>query len=162
MARAVKSKVRRGVKTATTKTKKPKAKPARVKAAAKAVAPKKVVAQVITEKVLPEESKKKLSEKLLATIEKRKAEQAKKAPAFSKPRGRRGRRPKNMVDYQPYSEDQQQEDPYAYPAENENLEYDTGIRVSGYSGGGGATMKEDGSISMDRVEDFDEELNFDW
>ena len=162
MARAVKSKVRRGVKTAATKTKKPKAKPSRVKAVAKAIAPKiKAVAKVVTEKVLPEESKKKLSEKLLATIEKRKAEQATKAPAFSKPRGRRGRRPKNLVDYQPYSEDQQQDDPYAYPSENENLEYDTGIRVSGQSTGG-ALMRDDGSVVMDRVEDFDEELNFDW
>lgn len=159
MARAVKSKVRRGGATAKTKTKKPSGKLARVKTTTKVAAIKVKAPKEMVLKSTQEEAKKKLSEKLLATIEKRKAEQAAKAPAFSKPRGRRGRRPKNMVDYQPYSEEQQ-DDPYAYPSENENLEYDTGIRM----GSGTATLgtRDDGGLSLDRVEDFDEELNFDW
>jgi len=157
MARAVKSKVRRGVSKAKVKTQKPKAKLAGADKKSKALSVKASKAASSTA-TMQEESKKKLSEKLLATIEKRKAEQA-KGPAFSKPRGRRGRRPKNLVDYQPYNEEQQ-EDPYSYPTENENLEYDTGIRVSSPSTG--ASFKEDGSISLDRLEDFDEELNFDW
>ncbi len=157
MARAVKSKVRRGVKQAKAKTKKPIAKVVSTRKKEKSLSPKTTKAASLNT-TAQEESKKKLSEKLLATIEKRKAEQS-KAPAFSKPRGRRGRRPKNLVDYQPYSEEQQ-DDPYSYPSENENLEYDTGIRVASPSGG--ASFRDDGSISLDRVEDFDEELNFDW
>lgn len=152
MAKAVKSKVRRGVKAVKTTPKKATKKKTVAKATVKAAAPVKAVA---------EESKKKLSEKLLATIEKRKAEQAAKKPAFSKPRGRRGRRPKNLLEYQPYSEDQQ-DDPYSDNNENENLEYDTGIRVTSTSSFSGSYIKEDGSVVMERVEDFDEELNFDW
>jgi hypothetical protein len=161
MARAVKSKVRRGVKLTKASTKKAQVKLHEGKKAIKAVAPKVTKVEKTTQPKLSasDESKKKLSEKLLATIEKRKAEQAKN-PAFSKPRGRRGRRPKNLVDYQPYSEEQQ-DDQYSYPNENENLEYDTGIRVGG-SSSGGATYRDDGGIVLDRVEDFDEELNFDW
>lgn len=160
MARAVKSKVRKGVKVAKASVKKAKVKLPEGKKAVKALAPKVSKPEKTTQPKasVSEESKKKLSEKLLATIEKRKAEQA-KSPAFSKPRGRRGRRPKNMVDYQPYSEDQQ-DDQYSFPNENENLEYDTGIRVGGQSSG--ASFRDDGSIVLDRVEDFDEELNFDW
>ncbi|MFM8270582.1 MAG: hypothetical protein ACKN9V_10380 [Pseudomonadota bacterium] len=160
MARAVKSKVRKGVKVAKASVKKAKAKLTEGKKAAKALAHKVSKPEKTTQPKasVSEESKKKLSEKLLATIEKRKAEQG-KSPAFSKPRGRRGRRPKNMADYQPYSEEQQ-DDPYSYPNENENLEYDTGIRVGGQNNG--ASFRDDGSIVLDRVEDFDEELNFDW
>lgn len=160
MARAVKSKVRRGVKQAKAKTKKPVTKVVSTGKKQKSLSNKtvKVTKGASSITTTHEESKKKLSEKLLATIEKRKAEQG-KAPAFSKPRGRRGRRPKNLVDYQPYSEEQQ-DDPYSYPSENENLEYDTGIRVSSPSSG--ASFRDDGSITLDRVEDFDEELNFDW
>jgi|694.fasta_scaffold106388_3 hypothetical protein len=162
MARAVKSKVRRGVKLAKTKTKKPVGKTTQVKkVAAKAVTKPevKLAKKAVTESSAPEAAKKKLSEKLLATIEKRKAEQEKK-PGFSKPRGRRGRRPKNLTDYQPYSEEQQ-DDQYSYQSENENLEYDTGIRVAS-SGNSGFVMRDDGMVTLDRVEDFDEELNFDW
>ena len=160
MARAVKSKVRRGAKKAKVEIKKTKAKLQLTKKPVKMVAENasKLAKNISPKSPIQEESKKKLSEKLIATIEKRKAEQA-KTPAFSKPRGRRGRRPKNLVDYQPYSEEQQ-DDPYSYPSENENLEYDTGIRVSGTSVG--ATVRDDGGISLDRVDDFDEELNFDW
>lgn len=152
MARAVKSKVRRGVKLTKASTKKATGKLHEGKKAVKALAPKSKTVSA------SDESKKKLSEKLIATIEKRKAEQAKN-PAFSKPRGRRGRRPKNLVDYQPYSEEQQ-DDQYSYPNENENLEYDTGIRVGGSTSG--ASLRDDGGIVLDRVDDFDEELNFDW
>lgn len=161
MAKAVKSKVRRGVKAVKTTPKKAASKKVAKTTAKAAVAVNKVTAKAVAASKVAEESKKKLSEKLLATIEKRKAEQAAKKPAFSKPRGRRGRRPKNLLEYQPYSEDQQ-DDPYAENNENENLEYDTGIRVTSTSSFSGSYLREDGSVVMERVEDFDEELNFDW
>ncbi len=66
-----------------------------------------------------------------------------------RPPGRRGRRPKNM-DYQPSNNE---EESYVLENDYETLEYDTGIRVK--SG-------KDDVMSLDRVEDFDEELNFDW
>lgn len=154
MAKAVKSKVRRGVKAVKTAPKKATQKKTVAKATVKTVAPAKAAVAI-------DESKKKLSEKLLATIEKRKAEQASAKPAFSKPRGRRGRRPKNLLEYQPYSEDQQ-DDPYSDNNENENIEYDTGIRVTSTASFSATYLREDGSVVMDRVEDFDEELNFDW
>lgn len=100
--------------------------------------------------------KKGLSQKLVDTIEKRK--QAKESGAqhqgskfFVKPPGRRGRRPKNLVDYQP---ENREEDSYAVESERENIEYDTGIRV--------ATKRDESGFGSDRSEDFDEELNFDW
>lgn len=68
-----------------------------------------------------------------------------------KPPGRRGRRPKNLVDYQP---ENREEDSYAVESERENIEYDTGIRV--------ATKRDESGFGSDRSEDFDEELNFDW
>lgn len=100
--------------------------------------------------------KRELSQKLVDTIEKRK--QAKETSGqpqgskfFVKPPGRRGRRPKNLVDYQPENRD---EDAYIVEAERENIEYDTGIRIS--------ERKEESGFGLDRFEDFDEELNFDW
>ncbi|NBX93869.1 MAG: hypothetical protein EB120_04415 [Proteobacteria bacterium] len=163
MARAVKSKVRRGVKLAKAISKKSVAKPARIKKTVTKVAAiksgTKIMKKVSVEVASSEAAKKKLSEKFLATIEKRKAEQDKK-PAFSKPRGRRGRRPKNLTDYQPYSEEQE-DDQYSYQSENENLEYDTGIRVQN-APQTGIAFRDDGLVTLDRVEDFDEELNFDW
>jgi hypothetical protein len=100
--------------------------------------------------------KKELSQKLVDTIEKRK--QAKESGAqhqgskfFVKPPGRRGRRPKNLVDYQP---ENREEDTYVVEAERENIEYDIGIRVS--------EKREESGFGLDRFEDFDEELNFDW
>ena len=100
--------------------------------------------------------KKELSQKLVDTIEKRK--QAKETSGqpqgskfFVKPPGRRGRRPKNLVDYQP---ENREEDAYIIESERENIEYDTGIRVT--------ERKEESGFGLDRFEDFDEELNFDW
>ena len=93
---------------------------------------------------------KKVSQKLLETIEKRRKEQG-KAPMFSRPPGRRGRRPKGAVEYTP---ENQEEEVLVSESDNEGLEYDTGIRVK--------QTKDDAGFSMDRFEDFDEELNFDW
>ena len=100
--------------------------------------------------------KRELSQKLVDTIEKRK--QAKETSGqpqgskfFVKPPGRRGRRPKNLVDYQP---ENREEDAYIVESERENIEYDTGIRVT--------ERKEESGFGLDRFEDFDEELNFDW
>ena len=94
---------------------------------------------------------KKVNPKLLETIERRKkAAQAVGAkPSFGRPAGRRGRRPKNLVDYTP---EHQEEDGLAMEPDYEGLEYDTGIRVA--QGG------EDRRYNVDV--DFDEELNFDW
>jgi hypothetical protein len=89
---------------------------------------------------------KKISSALLESIERRK----KSAGAFgAKPGFRRGRRPKN-AEYQPSNNEEE-----SYQGENEleSIRYDTGIRV----GGGG----EDLGFSLDRFDDYDEELNFD-
>lgn len=106
--------------------------------------------------VEPKAEKKGLSQKLVDTIEKRK--QAKESSGqpqgskfFVKPPGRRGRRPKNLVDYQP---ENREEDSYVVESERENIEYDTGIRIT--------ERKEESGFGLDRFEDFDEELNFDW
>lgn len=93
---------------------------------------------------------KKVSQKLLETIEKRRKAQG-KAPIFVRPPGRRGRRPKGAVEYTP---ENQEEEVLVTDSDKEGLEYDTGIRVK--------QPREDGSFSLDRFEDFDEELNFDW
>ncbi len=94
---------------------------------------------------------KKVSQKFLETIEKRKqtAGTDKKSP-FSRPMGRRGRRPKAMAEYTPTS---QEEDNYALESDYEGIEYDTGIRVR--------NGRDDGALSLDQFDDFDEELNFD-
>jgi hypothetical protein len=90
---------------------------------------------------------KKVSQKLLETIEKRKKA---KGGMFGKPAGRRGRRPKNAAEYTPVN---QEEDGYVLESDYEGIEYDTGIRLK--EGG------EDGAFNLDRFEEFDEELNFD-
>lgn len=138
---------------------KPKAKTAPAKAKLSAVKeihvakaePKKKAAVPVTQS----EPAKKVSQKLIETIEKRKQEQAKAGGnpnRFGKPAGRRGRRPKN-VHYTPQHTD---DDSYTGEGEFEGqgLEYDTGIRV--------ASKGDDGGFGMDRFEEFDEELNFDW
>ncbi len=94
------------------------------------------------------EAKRPINQKLLEMLEKRTA--ARKAQLVKVP-GRRGRKPKNPVDYNP---DQPNEDYYAVENEYESIEYDTGIRVSSH--------KEDAGFTVDRPDDFDEELNFDW
>lgn len=68
---------------------------------------------------------------------------------FGRPPRRRGRRPKNVE----YTPTQQEEDTYVLESEYERLEHDTGIRLK--DGG------DDGSMGMDRTDDFEEELNFD-
>lgn len=95
---------------------------------------------------------KKVSQKLIETIEKRRQAQGKApgAPLFARPAGRRGRRPKGAVEYTP---EHQEEDVLMADSDAEGLEYDTGIRVS--------QPREEG-FSLDRFDDHEEELNFDW
>lgn len=108
-----------------------------------------VAPEVVAKQPKPTTVKKDISQKLLESIEKRKANSF-GAPAFGQPVRRRGRRPKN-VEYTPSN---QEDENFSYDSDAENLSYDTGIQVKG----GG----EDGGFSPDRLEDFDEELNFDW
>jgi hypothetical protein len=101
---------------------------------------------------------KKVSQKLIETIEKRKQQAAGAKPGgkamfAGKPPGRRGRRPKNAVEYTPEHQEEGS-DVFVAESDYEGLEYDTGIRVN--------KAKDDGAFSLDRFEDFDEELNFDW
>ena len=75
-----------------------------------------------------------------------------KGNAFAAKRpGRRGRRPKNLAEYTPQHNE---EDSYVLESEVQSLEYDTGIRVAGKG--------DDNALNVERFEDFDEELNFDW
>ena len=92
--------------------------------------------------------KKSVSQRLIETIEKRKL--AKKDNAFGKIPGRRGRRPKNVE----YTPNNNEEDSYVLESEHERLEYDTGIQLK--------EAGDDRAVKMERFEDFDEELNFDW
>jgi hypothetical protein len=99
-----------------------------------------------TETKVTASGEKKISAALLESIERRK----KSAVAFgAKPGFRRGRRPKN-VDYQPPNNEDE-----GYHGENEleSIRYDTGIRL-------GPSAEEMG-FSLDRFDDYDEELNFD-
>lgn len=99
-------------------------------------------------------SDKKVSQKLLETIERRKKVQGAAGKAnsnFGRPAGRRGRRPKAAVEYTPGN---QEEEAYVLESDYEGLEYDTGIRVK--EGG------DDRGFAVERFDDFDEELNFDW
>lgn len=100
-------------------------------------------------------TKEEASSKLLEKIRQRKSQGQESAGAkntFGQPVRRRGRRPKGMEDYQPYREDQ--EDGLAADDPVEQIQYDTGIQIA--AGG------EDASFRLERDEDFDEELNFDW
>lgn len=77
----------------------------------------------------------------------------KKGPGnmFARPQMRRGRRPKALADYKPNSdEEENREEEVDY----KGLEYDTGIRV--------AKPRDDNPFNMDRFDDYDEELNFDF
>ena len=151
MARALKTRaVKCGSKEKTKKfikkpiTKKLSAAATKPKAAAKKAASLEAVKAPVVEK-------KNVSQKLLETIERRKQERAEKHGAFlAKKPGRRGRRPKNVE----YTPNNNEEDQYVFEPGYERLEYDTGIRLKDHS--------EDASGGLDRVEDFDEELNFDW
>ena len=121
---------------------------------------KRVSAAAIVQKELPKKAgplssttggeKKNVSQMLLETIERRKREKAQKQGLPEKRPGRRGRKPKN-VDYTPSNNE---EDQYVYEAEYERLEYDTGIRLKDHN--------EEAGNGLERIEEFDEELNFDW
>jgi hypothetical protein len=94
----------------------------------------------------------KVSQRLLETIERRKKGQAAGGKGlFSKPPGRRGRRPKAVSEYVPGNSE---EETFVMESDYEGIEYDTGIRVK--EGG------EEKGYNLDRFEDYDEELNFDW
>ncbi len=99
---------------------------------------------------------KKISQKFLEAMEKRKTQGgwgARKGALFGgKPPGRRGRRPKASAEYTP---ENNSEEAYVLESEYERIEYDTGIS---YKQPGGS---KDESFSLDRFDDFDEELNFD-
>lgn len=94
-------------------------------------------------------TEKKVSQRLIETIEKRR--QAKGGAVPGRVPGRRGRRPKALAEYVPSTNE---EENTSNESEYEGLEYDTGIRVK--------EGKDDYGFSMDRFEDYDEELNFDW
>lgn len=158
MAKVSKSKVARPTSGSSSKLKKQSV----VKAVAKAEPKLKVVppAKVAKKQAVAEPSenaRQRVAQKLAETLEKRKQEKAAGGGPgkgtnkfFGRPPGRRGRRPKSASEYQPM---QQEEDSYVLESEFERLEYDTGIRLK--------DSAEDGGFSLDRVEDFDEELNFD-
>jgi hypothetical protein len=96
---------------------------------------------------------KKISQKFLEAMEKRKGGWgARKGALFGgRPPARRGRRPKASSEYTP---ENNSEEAYVLESEYERIEYDTGISYKPQGG-------EDGGFSLDRVDDFDEELNFD-
>lgn len=100
-------------------------------------------------------SSKKISQKFLEAMEKRKTQGgwgARKGSMFGgKPPARRGRRPKASAEYTP---ENNSEEAYVLESEYERIEYDTGISYKQPQGG------EDG-FSLERFDDFDEELNFD-
>lgn len=116
----------------------------------------KVVAKPATEaKRVSDSARKNLAQKIAETLEKRRlAKQAlglEKPPAEEKPKARRGRKPKALVEYTPtHTED----DDYSADVDYQGLEYDTGISVA--KGG------DDSGLSMDRFDDHEEELNFDY
>lgn len=105
---------------------------------------------------LTAKEKPEISQKLIDTIKNRRGQNggnSKKrgAQLFARPGMRRGRRPKALEGYTPTH---QEEDAYVLESDAEALEYDTGIRVKEQS--------EDGVFGAERMDDFDEELNFDW
>ena len=129
----------------------------------------KVVEKAVTLRAKPEAAKaetaadpksaassKKFSQKFIEAIEKRKAQGgwgARKPSPFGRPGARRGRRPKaSNTEYTPENSGEE-----SFTAENEfeRIEYDTGISYSAKSSG------DDAGFSLDRFDDFDEELNFD-
>ena len=126
---------------------------AKKQADVKATAKKKIAAPAPVSAAAPvEKTAKKVSQKLIETIEKRKQAQSgnQKGSLFGRPAGRRGRRPKAAVEYTPTNNEDEN---FAPENDYEGLEYEAGIRVKD-----GA---DDKGFSLDRVDDFDEELNFD-
>lgn len=104
----------------------------------------------VAKQLADDAGEKKLSSRLLETLEKHRQKRAAQLAA-ARPKGRRGRRPKVSLDYVP---EHQEEDAYVLEQEFESLQYDTGIPVP--------SKGEDGALTLDRSEDFDEELNFEW
>jgi len=102
-----------------------------------------------SKKMVGEEPNHKISPKLLEVIQRRK-QQMGQPPKI---RGRRGRKPKALTEY--LAENQQQEEE-GFPVETDyaGLEYDTGIDVKQH--------RDDNSMTLERFEEYDEELNFDW
>src|SRR5690606_32227725 len=102
---------------------------------------------------------KKISQKFLEVMEKRKSQGgwgARKGAMFGRP-ARRGRRPKASAEYTP---EHSNEEAYVLESESyERIEYDTGISYKTQGGGNG--LSDDTGFSLDRFDDFDEELNFD-
>lgn len=136
--------------------KKKSAKPAEVSApvVAPTVTPSAVAPSAVTTAAdVKPKTESKVSQKLLETIERRRKQSAASKGLFSKPPGRRGRRPKAAAEYVPGNSEE--EASYVLESDNENIEYDTGIRVK--QGG-----EERSFGGFERLEDFDEELNFDW
>lgn len=102
-------------------------------------------------KQLDEEmGEKKLSSKLLEVLERHRQKRAAELAA-AKPKGRRGRRPKVSLDYVP---EHQEEDSYVLEQEYETLQYDTGIPVP--------SKEPESAPNLERTEEIEEELNFDW
>lgn len=104
----------------------------------------------VAKQIADDAGEKKLSSKLLETLEKHRQKRVAQLAA-ERPKGRRGRRPKVSLDYVP---EHQEEDAYVLEQEFEALQYDTGIPVP--------SKGEEAGVVVDRAEDFDEELNFDW
>jgi len=99
---------------------------------------------------------KKISQKFMEAMEKRKSQGgwgARKGSMFGRPGARRGRRPKAAAEYTP---ENQNEEAYVLESDYERIEYDTGIAKPQSSG-----TTDDAGFSLDRFDDFDEELNFD-
>ncbi|MBY0370139.1 hypothetical protein K2X33_05595 [bacterium] len=148
------------------------AKPRREKSASKSKASvRKVVEKTLTPRVKVEAapkaaapisesqgsaSSKKVSQKFLEAMEKRKAQGgwgAKKTSPFGRP-VRRGRRPRaSNTEYTP--ENSNNEEAYVLENEYDRHEHDTGVQQNPRTGG------DDAGFSLDRFDDFDEELNFD-
>ncbi len=94
---------------------------------------------------------KKVSQKLIETIEKRKKAQAnQKTSSFGRPMARRGRRPRAAVEYTPVNNE---DDTYSVENEYERLEYDTGIRLK--------EGVEDRGFGVERFDESNDELDFD-
>jgi len=108
---------------------------------------------VATNKKVSKKPKKEISKTLLKALEKRKTKSfTPDTPnVLATPVKRRGRRPGRSAEYHSY---QQEEENRMAAVEREGLEYDTGIKIEKGS--------EDNTLDFSRMDDYDEELNFDW
>jgi len=94
-----------------------------------------------------EGEKKDIKTLLIESIERRK--QLAEANIKPPPK-RRGRKPKDVSEYNAAQDD----DAFGTETEIENLQYDTGIQIK--------KETDEFGIALDRFEEYDEELNFDW